>query len=94
MDIASVSAVKRLDLTPQSEPLTPELAEQRREIVHAVKALNKTEMFGQGQELTYAIDRSTKRVVTRLVDKNTGEVLSQFPAEYVLRMAEENQQKP
>ena len=94
MDIASIDFGQRQSLTVQAQPISPDLAAARREVVQAVKALNKSETFGQGKELTYSIDRQTRRVVTKLVDKNTGEVVRQIPDEYVLRMAEEYQQKP
>jgi len=69
-------------------PVTPvDAAAEAREVVQAVKALNGTEMFGQENELRYQKDPQTKRVVVRLVNRKTSEVLTQVPAEYVLRLA-------
>jgi uncharacterized FlaG/YvyC family protein len=96
MDIASIdngNGQQRLGLTVQPQEVSPEVTAQRREVVQAVKAVNQAELFGSGKEVTYSIDRQTRRVVTKLVDVNTGEVLNQIPAEYVLRLAEEYQQK-
>ncbi len=56
---------------------------------HAVAALNTARVFGEQDELTFAIDRSSKRVVIRLVDKETRQVIRQLPPESVLRMAED-----
>ena len=94
MDIASMENAPRQGLTAQAQPaLPPEITAERREVVKAVKAVNQARFYGQDRELTYSIDRQTKRVVTKLVDKNTGDVISQIPFEYVLRLAEEYQQK-
>src|ERR1041384_7346374 len=62
-------------------------AAQNREIVQAVKALNQTEMFGNGNELTFQRDQKTQRIVIRLVDRKTDEVVAQIPPEYVLELA-------
>jgi uncharacterized FlaG/YvyC family protein len=54
-----------------------------------VKAVNASGMLGRDNELTFVLDRVSRRAVTRIVNKQTGEVVDQIPAEYVLRMAEE-----
>ena len=67
----------------------PEQVAQKRELVQAVRALNATEMFGSNSELSFTLDRETRRPVVRIVDRNTNEVIQQIPPEYVLRIAEE-----
>jgi uncharacterized FlaG/YvyC family protein len=67
-------------------------AVENREVVQAVKALNGTEMFGQDNQLRFQKDPQTKRMVVQVVNKNTGEVISQVPAEYVLRLAQDLKQ--
>ena len=62
---------------------------QSREIVQAVRALNGTEMFGQENELQFQKDPKTQRLVVKLVNRKTSEVVTQVPAEYVLRLAED-----
>jgi flagellar protein FlaG len=91
MDVAAIQNKGPVVTAPVQAP-TPEQTAERRELVKAVKSLNQAELFGQGNELTYAIDRHTQRVVTRIVDKNTGDLIKQIPAEYVLRLAEEFKQ--
>ena len=93
MDVASIQPIDRTDVTVQVQTLTPDQAAERREVVKAVKAVNQAELYGSGRELTYSIDRDTKRLVTKLVNKDTGEVVDQIPAEYLLRLAEEIKQK-
>jgi len=62
---------------------------QDREVVRAVKALNGAGLTGQDQELVFQRDAQTQRMVIRLVDRKTSEVISQIPPEYVLRLAEQ-----
>jgi uncharacterized FlaG/YvyC family protein len=65
---------------------------QHREVVQAVKAVNAAEMFGPENELRFQRDAQTKRMVVKIVNRNTREVVSQVPAEYVLRLAEDLRQ--
>jgi uncharacterized FlaG/YvyC family protein len=67
-------------------------AAENREVIQAVKALNGSEMFGHDNELLFQKDRYTHRMVIRVVNKKTQEVVSQIPAEYVLRLAEDGRQ--
>jgi uncharacterized FlaG/YvyC family protein len=62
---------------------------EHRQVVQAVKAVNGTEMFGPENELRFQKDPESKRMVVRVVNRKTREVLSQVPAEYVLRLAED-----
>jgi uncharacterized FlaG/YvyC family protein len=69
-------------------PVAPvDKSAESREIVQAVKALNGTEMFGPENELRFQKDPQTQRMVVRLINRKTAEVVSQVPAEYVLRLA-------
>jgi len=75
-------------------PVTPvDAAAEAREVVQAVKALNGTEMFGPDNELQFQNDPQTRRMVVRLVNRKTREVLTQVPAEYVLRLVEDRKRK-
>lgn len=68
---------------------TVEVQAEDRELIQAVKALNATEMFGQNSELTFVLDRETRRPLVRIVDRETKEVIRQIPPEYALRIAED-----
>ena len=74
-----------------SSPSQPEgqaqLAE-RRELVQAVREIEKTKLPGDGNEMRIALDRDTKRPVVRIVNRETGELIQQFPTEEVIRMAQ------
>ena len=88
-------AITRVSLEPRNEkyssPSLPEgqaqLAE-RRELVQAVKELEKAAVAGDGNELRLALDRETKRPVVRIVNRETGELIQQFPTEEVIRLAQ------
>jgi uncharacterized FlaG/YvyC family protein len=46
-------------------------------------------MFGSENVLRFQKDQETNRFVVRVINRKTGEVLSQVPEEYVLRLAED-----
>jgi len=54
-----------------------------------VKAVNASGMFGTNSELTFVLDRETRRPVVRIVDRDTNELIRQIPPEYLLRIAED-----
>jgi uncharacterized FlaG/YvyC family protein len=93
MDISAVNRISQpLDIGASATPV--EHAAQTRDVVQAVKAVNATEMFGEDNELVFQMDRQSRRMVIQIVDKSTKEVLSQIPAEYVLRLSDDlNQSK-
>ena len=88
-------AITRVSLEPRNEkyssPSPPEGQVQlagRRELVQAVKELEKAAVAGDGNELRLALDRETKRPVVRIVNRETGELIQQFPTEEVIRLAQ------
>jgi uncharacterized FlaG/YvyC family protein len=91
MDITGVNrSVQALPATATVIPV--EKAAEHREIVQAVKALNGTEMFGSENELLFQRDAKSQRFVIRVVNRKTKEVISQVPAEYLLRLARDAKQ--
>jgi uncharacterized FlaG/YvyC family protein len=55
------------------------------QLVVAIRGLNKAELLAQGRE--YKMRRTAgRRPLVDLVDRDTGEVLDEFPPEAVLRM--------
>ncbi len=76
-------------VTSQVQAPSQQQTAERRELVKAVKTVNEAGVLGDTNQLTYAIDRDTQRLVTRIVDKTTGDLVQQIPAEYVLKLAEE-----
>jgi flagellar protein FlaG len=86
MNVEGIAAANRLT-APTVEPKTPDLTANR-EVIRAVHAVNQAELFGQGSELTFLMDRKTHRPLIRVVDRQTGEVIQQIPPEHVLQLAE------
>ena len=72
-----------------AEPAAGTKLQVKRATAQAVAAVNTAQVFGQNNELTFAVDRASKRTVIRLVDKNTGEVVRQIPSETILHLAED-----
>jgi uncharacterized FlaG/YvyC family protein len=70
-------------------PVAPETAAEHRELIRAVKAINPSELFGENSELTFVLDRETRRPLVRIVDRKTNELIQQIPPEYLLRMAQD-----
>lgn len=64
-----------------------------REIVTAVKGLNRSEFLGQDRELVFGRDPDSQRPVIRIVERETGVVIDQIPPEVVLRLAAELEPK-
>ena len=62
---------------------------QRKQLIQAVHEVNKSEMLGDENELTFVLDRTTRKAVVRVVNRQTREVVFQLPPDYVLRMADD-----
>ena len=88
MEIGSVQSNTQA-LTVAPSPVAPGRHPEQTEVIQAVKAINESELFGQQNELTFALDRETRRPVVRIVDRQTNEVVRQIPPETVLRVAED-----
>jgi uncharacterized FlaG/YvyC family protein len=93
MDLISINQSVQSPSATAPAPTAPvDKAAENREVIQAVQALNGTEMFGQDNILLFEKDRQTHRMVIRVVNKKTQEVVSQIPPEYVLRLAGNGQQ--
>jgi uncharacterized FlaG/YvyC family protein len=88
MDLTAINSVASGAHVPAAAVTVDKTAEKR-EVVQAIKAVNGTEMFGADNVLRFQKDPETNRFVVRVVSKKTGEVLSQVPEEYLLRLAED-----
>ncbi len=91
MDVNPVNRI--VQTVPTSAATLPsDQAAQLRELVQAVKALNQTEMFGQENELQFQRDPATRRMIIRVVNRKTKEVVAQAPPQYVLALAQDLKQ--
>jgi len=89
MDTSSVSNLSAYGSAPTDHALPPPATADQRALIQAVRAINAAELFGQDNELTFVLDRAARRVLVRIIDKNTGDLVQQIPAEAIVRMAEE-----
>jgi uncharacterized FlaG/YvyC family protein len=88
MDVNSLSRI--VQAMPAVATVVPtDRASENRGVVQAVKALNKTEMFGDNNDLVFQKDPQTQRMIVKVVNRATQDVVSQIPPEYVLRLAAE-----
>ena len=86
MDIRPVNSLTGGN--PVNNPAaTPETEVPNRQLVTAVRDINKSELMGQGRQMTFARDPNTRRTIIQIVDKDTGEVVDQLPPETVLNLA-------
>jgi uncharacterized FlaG/YvyC family protein len=92
MEITAIDRSAHASAIPAATAPTDRTAENR-EVVRAVKALNGAKMFGEENQLTFRRDPETQRMVIRVVNRKTEEVVAQIPAEYVLRLAKDLERK-
>jgi flagellar protein FlaG len=88
MDVIALSRTTQA-APAMAAPVSADTALQNRQLVQAVKALNKSDMLSEDNGLEFQKDPDSKRWVIKVVNKATGDVISQVPAEYVLRLADD-----
>ena len=92
MDINALNRITQA--MPAAATAVPaDKAAENRQVVQAVKALNRSEMFGQDNTLTFQRDPETQRMVVKVINRKTNDVVAQIPPEYVLRLADDAKQK-
>lgn len=89
MEIGKINPMTELPALSVTQPLSPQQRIEQNQLVQAVHSVNEARLLGQGRELTFSLDRETKRPVLKIVDKETKEVIRQIPPEYVLRLSGE-----
>jgi flagellar protein FlaG len=89
MDLSSINPSAAHVAAPVAPSPTPADTASHRTLIQAVKAVDAAELFGEENELTFVLDRTTKRPVARIVNRKTGELIRQIPPETVLRLAQE-----
>jgi len=90
MDLTAINNAAASHAPAPANPL-PQASEDR-DIVQAVRAVNGAELFGQGTRLTIQRDPQSQRVVLKIVNQKTNEVVTEIPADSVLRLAEDLKQ--
>lgn len=94
MPLSDSAAVNRKKETKEDK-ITPEIkavigkSEQlprNIELRNAVREANNFSML-QNRHLNFSIDEATERIVVKVIDENTDEVVRQIPSEEMLRLA-------
>jgi len=88
MELTSVQS-SMATLAGAPSHVVPEKVNEQRDLIRAVHALNATDMFGDNRELTFSLDRETRRPVIKIIDSKTKEVIQQIPQEFALRLAQD-----
>jgi len=90
-EITVISEVALANTTPHASPQpdSPPSAvrELTRSVAAAVQTVNEAGFAGQGREVTFSFDQATRVPVVKVLETSTREVITQWPPEYLLRMA-------
>jgi len=86
MQIDPLNSANALPALAPVSKLEQQAAQQQ--IVTAVRALNKSELYGQDRQLQFSRDPDTHMPVVKVIQPGTGEVIDQIPAEQVLKAYE------
>ena len=62
-------------------------------IASAVQVINNAGIVGGNREVTFSTDSTTKQLVISVVDKQSKEVIVQWPSAYALEMAQDYQKE-
>ena len=86
MDITAISHPVPVAVT---ELPNPQWLLEDREWIQMVKSINASELQDDQRELTFAMDRLSRRPVVRVIDRQTHAILQQFPPEYLLEFQQQ-----
>src|SRR5438093_12639534 len=77
-----------VDLNFSNSKDSVQIQAENREVIQAVRAVNASVKPGDNNEMTFSLDRHTRRPVTKIVNRKTNEAMAQLPKEPVRRPAE------
>ena len=77
----------------QSGGLSQEDRARTQAVVSAVRVINESGIAGPDRQVTYSTDSATRELVIKVVDKQSREVLVQWPSEYALNIAQQYQKE-
>lgn len=81
---------------PETQTATPSAAQSRartQAVAAAVRTLNESGAVGPDRQVTFSTDSATRELVIRVVDKQSNDVVVQWPSEYALNLAQEYQRE-
>ena len=83
MDVSPLQTPPQV-ASPSPVSISAEQQAENRQLIQAVHAINAAELFGKDSELTFALNRTTRRAVVRLVNRKTRKEIREIPAEELL----------
>jgi uncharacterized FlaG/YvyC family protein len=89
MNVNSIAPIGGVGYSATQTGVNQESAATRRTFASAARVVNSSQVLGEQNELVFTIDPASRRVVARIVDRDTQKVVEQLPPEYILRLAEE-----
>jgi uncharacterized FlaG/YvyC family protein len=92
MGQVTVTALRAVSLPESQNGIAAQQQRAAKQAVaSAVHVLNESGIAGSGREVTYSTDSATKKLIIQIVDKQSGDVIVQWPSEYGLQVAQEYQ---
>src|ERR1700727_1922059 len=89
IDATSTSAsVEAPSSSSNSSKDSIQIQAENRQIVQAARAVNAAGALGPN-EITFSLDKNSRRMIVKIVDRVTNEVVGQIPAASILRLAED-----
>lgn len=86
--MAQISGLPRFTPAPVETPAVDKSTAARlKPVAEAVRRLNAVQYAGEGREITFSVDRPSNKLVVKVIDSDTKEVVTQWPAEYALELA-------
>jgi uncharacterized FlaG/YvyC family protein len=90
MDIRPVNSAGSTAILNTATASTPNNNDvPARQVIAAVHEVNKSELLGEGRQVSFTRDPDTHKPVIQIIDQSTGEVLDQLPPESFLKLAEQ-----
>jgi uncharacterized FlaG/YvyC family protein len=75
---------------PEAQPaVAAENRARTQAVAAAVRTINESGIVGPDRLVTFSTDAATRELVVRVVDKQSKDVLVQWPSEYALNLAQE-----
>jgi uncharacterized FlaG/YvyC family protein len=94
MNQLSVAALRSVTpAEPQNAGISPGDRARTQAVVAAVQVLNQAGVAAADREVTYSTDSATGKLVIQVVDRQSRNVIVQWPSEYGLALAEEYSKK-
>ncbi len=88
VSVTDIASAKRQDLPVDGEALpSSQSAESKSELSNVVEEINK-HIQNMSRDLQFSVDEDAGRVVVKVLDSETGDLIRQIPSEEALRIAE------